>query len=108
MAVYEMSNSALARYLSDTVNEYSDNDTFLYLSQAQMNAKHQRQKGWYICPTCGEYIKAIGRKESPCPFCGRINERMQILDSVMEQTVHAIWRDCGTYSDLRADRVGVC
>ena len=85
--------------------EYSDNDTFLYLAQAQENARNQRQKGWYICRSHGEYIRAVEKKEAPCPFCGTVNERLQIIDSVREQFIHSIWRECGTYSDVRADRV---
>ena len=80
-----------------------DNDLFMVLSQARENKKPQRTKGYYICADCGEFIRAIARRTAKCPFCAKDVERVLCIDSVMETTIHAIWRDSGLFNLIRAD-----
>lgn len=80
-----------------------DNDVFMAMAEANSNAKKQRIKGYYICPSHGEFIKAIPMKQTACPFCNRKVDLLLKMDSVMEQTTIAIWKDGGYYSDVRAD-----
>lgn len=80
-----------------------DNDVFMAMAKASSNAKRQRIKGYYICRDCGEFIKAIPRKQSSCPFCGKMAKLMMYLSPVQEQTTIGIWKCAGYYSDIRAD-----
>lgn len=80
-----------------------DNDVFMAMSNAQANKKKQRIKGYYICPDCGEFINAIPRKQTACPFCGKIANLIMYLSPVQEQTTINIWKNAGYYTDVRAD-----
>ena len=80
-----------------------DNDVFMAMANARANGKKQRIKGYYICPDCGEFIKAIARKLVPCPFCGKMVGLLINLSPVQEQTTIGIWKSAGYYSDIRAD-----
>lgn len=80
-----------------------DNDVFMAMANASCNAKRQRIKGYYICRDCGEFIKAIPRKQAPCPFCGKMANLMMHMSPLQEQTTIGIWKGAGYYSDIRAD-----
>ena len=84
----------------DHCGDYS-NDVFLHM--AQVKPARTRLKGYYFCSRDGEFIKAVARKESPCPFCGNICQRIMTLDSTQEQITNAIWKDSGIFSAIRAD-----
>lgn len=86
---------------NDQCGDYS-NDVFFHV--AQVRPTKSRLKGYYYCRFDGEFIKAVARKEAPCPFCGNICQRIMTLDSRQEQITKAIWKDSGIYSDLRADK----
>ena len=81
-----------------------DNDVFFLMGTTQ--DYKTRIKGYYGCPTCGEYINNIPKKMAECPFCGKMNELVLKLDSRQEQITTGIWKDAGYYSDRRAGRAG--
>ena len=76
-----------------------DNDVFMAMAKARSNKKRQRIK----CRDCGEFIKAIPRKQAQCPFCGKIANFMMHMSPIQEQTTISIWKGAGYYSDIRAD-----
>ena len=80
-----------------------DNDLFSIMGEAI--DYHTRLKGYYICFTCGEYIKPIPRKTAACPFCCKENELVLRIDSWQEQVTTSIWKDGGYYSDVRAGKI---
>lgn len=86
----------------DYCGDYS-NDVFMHLAYAQANKQRTRLKGYYYCREHGEFIRAAGLKEAKCPFCQKVCQRQMTVDSVMEQTIHEIWKDCGIFSAIRAD-----
>lgn len=86
---------------NDQCGDYS-NDVFFHVTQVRPTKS--RLKGYYYCRFDGEFIKAVARKEAPCPFCGNICQRIMTLDSRQEQITKSIWKDSGIYSDLRADK----
>ena len=82
-----------------------DNDFFYALGEARNNSKKQRKKGYYICRKDGEFIRNIARKEGVCPICKKLCARILVIGSVEEQMIHAVWKDSGCYSDVRADKI---
>lgn len=80
------------------------NRVFMHFADAWSNPRKARLKGYYICPSHGEFIKAAGCKEAPCPFCNKTCDRILTLNPVQEQITTSIWKDGGYYSALRADR----
>lgn len=84
---------------------YDENDLFLSLAQAHNFPRKQRLKGYYVCPLpCGEeFIKAVFQKKARCPFCGRLAERLLVVDYAQQCAVFDRWKACGQFSLLRAD-----
>lgn len=81
---------------------YDDNAVFYSFACALADKKRQRLKGYFICPDCGEFIRAAATKSASCPFCGRQVDRIMYIDSVIEQTIHDRWKACGTYTEKAA------
>ena len=79
-----------------------DNTVFMLMCKAPK--KRQRVKGYYICISCGEFLKAIPKRIAHCPFCDRTSELILRIDSVQEHITTGIWKETGCYSDLRADK----
>ena len=52
-------------------------------------------------------MKRIGRSEAICPYCGKIATRINNFNSCDEQIQISIWKECGTYSDIRADKKSI-
>lgn len=88
---------------NDQCGDYS-NEVYMHLADAYSNEKRTRLKGYYCCPADGEFIRAAGRVKGKCPYCGRECDRMITVNNVLEQTIYAIWKDSGIYSDLRTDK----
>lgn len=84
-------------------NLYDDNDVFYDLTIAPKLAKKQRMKGFYVCLTCGEFIKTVARKEVPCPFCSRMCQKAMDITPVVEQTILLRWYHTNTYHPVKAD-----
>lgn len=80
------------------------NTYYSYLAMHMNNLEKKRIKGYYICRDCGEFIKAIPRKISNCPFCNRECNIIMKLDDLKEKMTLSIWKESGCYSDLRADK----
>lgn len=78
-----------------------ENELFLAVAAARENKRKQRLKGYYICPTCGEFMKFIPTVAAKCPFCDMSVPRILYVDSVQEQVTIAIWKNAGCYSELR-------
>lgn len=90
--------------------EYNpDNELFLSFDRALKNTKPSRVKGYYICPSfggCGtEFLKAAGRKQASCPFCGRVCDRVLTMSPVEAAMAEERWMEDGIWSALKADRL---
>lgn len=95
----------MSYFMNSYIQDYNDNDLFYDVSLAYSQAKKQRIKGYYVCPECGEFIKAIAKKEVPCPFCGKKCQKVLALPPVLEQSVILRWKHTNCYHPLKADCV---
>lgn len=85
------------------MNKYDENQLFTDFSKAQSIGKKQRIKGFYVCMDCGEFIKAIARPKTLCPFCKKETQLGCNLTFANEYATIMRWKTLGIYSDLRAD-----